>query len=137
MIRNPVGCAFSQQALDVAVCTPIPGVAGVAMEKVVRAKEKKYLNHCTSNGFGFTPLVVESTGMLHDGFLRFLRNLANSASEVRRIPEAILVQYFVRRISICLVHSIAKAIDGRYSKLNSHSDIDLDLGFSAEVIMGM
>ena len=137
IIRNPVGSNTSLHVLDVAVCGPIRGEPGKALTQIARSKTRKYGSHCTANGFSFTPLIIESSGLMHSDFLRLLKQLASSAAETRRIPSHILLQFFVRRISMRLAMSIAEAIDGRYSKLNSHSDLDFDPGFSSEVILGV
>ena len=131
----PSGGVATRLLLDVCVPQPIVGAPGSALNKAFDAKQRKYRDSIALSGFSFLPLVVESTGMLHPRFSLFLKTLASSASEIRRIPAECLHKYFIRRLVFKLAGAIASNINERYFTVNSHSE-QLDIGFHPSVILG-
>ena len=133
-IINPVGSVHTRLLLDVGVTGALTGTPGSAAISYHNAKNRKYLQMSTSRGFGFLPIIFESSGMLHAEAKSFLKRVAKRASELKRISEDILFEYFLKRLSLTLQRGIAEAITQRTAKVNSHSTVESDVGYYVDVI---
>ncbi len=71
---------------------------------------------------------------MHPEAKAFLKRVAKKASEIRRIDEEVLFKYFLNRLSVTLVRGVAHAIIQRGAKVNSHSSIESDPGYLADVV---
>ena len=78
-----------------------------------REKISKYQAECAKKGIKFVPFIINTTGKINKKGYQFLQMLANHASEVRNIPASVLLNFYLKMISICLTKQIARTI---YSK---------------------
>ena len=138
-IYNFNGTAMSM-LLDVSVTTTTRynenGVAipvnvndvGKYAEVAKRSKVRKYGEECTARGFGFKAFILESNGYVHPDAVSLLKTVAKASSEVRKLDEDTLFNYYMKLISVSLQIGLAEAIIGKLDKLNrrGHRDYALD-----------
>ncbi len=90
-----------------------------------------------TNGFGFVPIIFESSGDIHDQSKRFLQVSVKKAMETRKINWNKAYAYLVKRLSVTLQKVIAQNVNKRLIKLSSHSSsmVSQDPAFHYEVMM--
>ena len=80
--------------------------------------------------------MFESCGLMHKSLLDFLEQLAVVAAETKRIPKGVLLNFFVKRLSLCLQDGLANSLMQRMSSTASHSSSQaFDPSFSLGVIL--
>lgn len=150
-IINPIGTTQKRLLLDVAVTSPLQGagkglvevttssdkfVVGKQMNKTHNAKIRKYKALCDTSGFGFRPIVFESTGLMHEELLSLLKSSAQHAADLKHIPAATLQRYFSKRLSVTLQSHIAEGMLSRLADLKSHCrTCSGDPSFATNVIL--
>jgi hypothetical protein len=121
--------------LDVSVATPLLGskkgviyaptppdrVAGKVAEGRYNNKMARYGDLAAAKGFGFLPFVFESSGRMHPEASKYMKKIAKYASEVKRIPEGTLYNYFIKCLSMALQKGVAHAISDRLHLLTAHT----------------
>jgi hypothetical protein len=138
--------------LDVTVTSPLLGTqkgqvsAPTTMAKVMevgraangafKGKMTKYSTYAANNGFGFAPIVFESTGRMHKKTLDFLRLCSGESAERRRIPRETLFTYFLKRLSVALQLGVASAIVKGLHNLTAHCGDHHDPSYSIEAVVG-
>lgn len=157
-IRNPYRTAKLKQYLDVTITSPFTGVQTGKMEppkinalpnrelikKPLRAaeiafnsKQNKYaplmLNIPEAE---FLPIVFETSGRMHSGAIKLLREAAAKAEEVKKISKNTIYNFFIKRISIAYQRVLADSLNNKVFLLNSHSNITANnISFSDNEIL--
>ena len=75
-----------------------------------RKKISKYQDECSKKGIKFVSFIINTTGKINKKAYQFLQMLANHASEVLNIPASVLLNFYLKMISICLAKQIARTI---------------------------
>ena len=161
-ILNPVALNLPARKalLDVAVTCPLEGaqsgrLVNPSLTEAQRAtsknltanyksklyKYKTITDHCQeADGsfdpaeFSIYPIVFESTGAIHPESLKLIDKIVDKAAEITKFSGTNLVNYFKKRLSVCLQTQIARAINGRVGKLMGRQDFRYDRNFADEII---
>jgi hypothetical protein len=123
-VNNPPGNLHRKLFVDVAITGPIQAGSlnhppGHAASLTYQRKMKKYADLGQPES-AVLPVVLQSTGLIHVEFKKYLKKLSYIASESKRIQHFILYRHFLKRISICLQLNIARSINCRSTYLTSH-----------------
>jgi hypothetical protein len=81
-----------------------------AANKMISAKNKQYKAMAAAHGFGFTPIVFESTGRLHTSGIALLNVISSHAATIRSIPPSVLTRYMLKVISCTMQKAQANSI---------------------------
>jgi hypothetical protein len=76
-------------------------------------KNTKYQQLSATAGFGFLPIIFETSGYVHPEVLSLLKSVANQASALSSIPEATLYNYYLKCLSMELQKGLAESITGK------------------------
>jgi hypothetical protein len=142
-ILNPLDPGMTKLLLDVGVTSPLTGaVEGrhrlplQSAQAMFASKNATYLEVSRASGFGFLPIIIESTGYIHPESKAFIEQLASRIAEVKRIPAKIIANFFFKRLSICLQRGIASSIDERIiNVVTSHSGRGYDPSFASNIVL--
>lgn len=85
------------------------------------AKERYYRTHAEKAGMTFKGLAMEAHGKWGDDFHKMFKRFIAHGVVTSGIPEAILINYWRRRISMALQKGVANAINTRANRLCSRS----------------
>ena len=125
--------------LDVTIASIFPGVADIsspaahslsldrarlslrAANEAYEKKMTKYNDIALENNYRFMPLAFESSGSMHPQTRQFINTVAKHASNVKKIPENILLNYMLKVISANIQKSIAKSIVARSLQINNRT----------------
>jgi hypothetical protein len=149
---NPTDSAFPQVLLDVSITSPLTGALyghldnaasrelagqqGRMAKKRFQEKTNKYRARVVANGFGFVPIIFESSGHIHDQSKRFIQVSVKKAMETRKVNWSNAYAYLVKRLSVTVQKFIAQNVNKRLIKLSSHcSMLSQDPAFHYEVMM--
>ena len=69
---------------------------GRAARTAAAAKLRKYDQLARSNGLGFTPLIFESAGHMHEDLLKVLKRAAQHGEALRKVPWTRLMRFMVK-----------------------------------------
>ena len=123
--KNMVTTTF---ALDLTIVSPFEGtgkgdlkvsnpdhphLCDVRAVKAAADKTRKYKLPCQQRHIEFVPFVMYTTGKLHDEGYKFLERMAAYAEERRKVPKAILMRYYLKILSVCLIRRIGYTIASR------------------------
>ena len=84
-------------------------------------KERRYKDAATAAGMTLHGLAIEVYGAWGRDFTKMFNHFISLGSVVTDIPRAILVNYWRRRISVCLHHGVANAINTRTNRLTART----------------
>jgi hypothetical protein len=122
--------------VDNAVSRELAGQQGRMAKKRFQENTNKYRARVVANGFGFVPIIFESSGHIHDQSKRFLQVSVKKAMETRKINWNNAYAYLVKRLSVTLQKVIAQNVNKRLIKLSNHSSlVSQDPAFHYEVMM--
>ena len=134
VVYNAPSTLKSTLLLDVSITTPCLGSKGHAAKSVHQGKVKKYNAKALESGYNFTPIILQSSGLITDDSLAYIKSLASLASRIRKISKVVLYTYFLKRISLALQRGIAESINKRYLLINAHYPIEDDPSFQENLI---
>ncbi len=105
--------------------------------KLFQEKTNKYRARVVANGFGFVPIIFESSGHhIHNQSKQFLQVSVEKAMKTRKINWNNAYAYLVERCSVTLQKVIAQNVNKRLIKLTSHSStVNRDPAFHYEAMM--
>ena len=93
-------------------------LVGAQSRNAHSAKIRKYTIPNEALRLSFRPIVFESSGLFHKDVIKFLTHLATNAAEIRKIDANVLLNYFMKRLSMCLQVSFADNIINRIHDIN-------------------
>ena len=152
-VMNPIDSAFPQVLLDVSITSPLTGALhgqldnnaltraaagdqGRMARRRYQEKVNKYRARVLANGFGFVPIIFESTGLIHAQSLQFLEASMKKAAEIRKISCKNIYAYLIKRLSVTLQKAIAQNVNKRLIRLLGHSSaVNRDPAFRYEAMM--
>jgi hypothetical protein len=73
-------------------------------------KATKFAQPCQQRNLVFVPIVMYTTGKIHEDGYKFLQQLAAHGEERRRIPKNVLLKYYLKLLSVCLVKRVSYTI---------------------------
>jgi hypothetical protein len=130
--------------IDTVVTNPTNGnininqasICGRAGKIAEMAKIKKYTKHncIPSDDIDLLPIAFESFGTINEKGWLFLKALATQGEFNLGISSAILLQFWLARISVCLQKALAESILSRSFKFRSANISFLDRSLSKQVI---
>lgn len=101
-----------------------------------KSKQKKYKKFIdgayqqdvTAGNFNSTykaiPIIFQTTGLIHSEAQSYISDLAELASKNTSIPKENMKTYFLKRLNVCLVTSIADAMLSKFHKIATTSASD-------------
>jgi hypothetical protein len=117
-VINPTDSAFPQVLLDVSITSPLTGALYGQLDNAVsrqlagqqermakkRFQEKtyKYRARVIANGFGFVPIIFESSGHIHNQSKKILQVSVKKAMETRKINLNNAYAYLAKRLPVTL-----------------------------------
>ena len=130
VVSFPVALETKTFALDVTLVCPFNGAqkgtltlplteqqdakkCDVQADSRAKLKRDKYGQQCKERNIEFVPFVIYTTGKLHRDAVGFLRKLAQHAAEHRKIPEGVLLRYYMKLLSVTLVQRVGYTIHTR------------------------
>ena len=134
VVHNAPSTLKSNLLLDISITTPCLGSKGNAASSVSQGKVKKYNALALQSGYNFTPVIFQSTGLLCSDSFAYIKSLASLASRIRKISKVVLLNYFLKRLSIALQKGISDSINKRYVLINSHYPVENDPTFAEDMI---
>ena len=109
---------------------------GRAARTAAAAKLRKYDQLARSNGLGFTPLIFESAGHMHEDLLKVLKRAAQHGEALRKVPWTRLMRFMVIGLSVSLQRGLASAylrkvaqVNGRLGLCTSRYNYELVNGY--------
>ena len=63
--------------------------------------------------YEFYPLVFETSGAIHQGVEKFLKDRAREAADIKNLPMGTLYTYMLKRLSCALQKGIVQVLNGR------------------------
>ena len=100
------------------IMNKVTDVIGAPRVIMTKAKLKKYQNVSNANGFKFTPFIMETSGLVHTDAVNMLKKIAHHCSKIRKIPEAVLLNYFLKVLSCRLQCCFGTTITHRLHSLH-------------------
>jgi hypothetical protein len=127
-VAFPKNMVTTTYALDLTIVSPFEGTGKGELKvtnpqrpddcdarsiKAAADKTRKYKVPCQQRNMVFVPFVMYTTGKLHVEGYKFLEKLAAYAEERRKVPKDILMRYYLKVLSVCLVKRIGYTITSR------------------------
>jgi hypothetical protein len=118
--------------LDIQITSPVPACGGPisaahaqtplrAASSAAKDKERKYRDAVQATGFGFIPIIFETTGSMTSDTLKLLRNNIQAAAKDKGIPFGTLWQFWISSLQVVLQRSLAAGILKRSSSLRGRT----------------
>ncbi len=146
-VLNPPLYKKGKVVIDSVVTNPTNGSTNLTKEEALttgragkvaeKGKFSKYTkHHCIpSNELDLLPLAFESFGTINESGLLFLEALAKRGETTLGIKYKVLLNYWLKRISVCLQDAIAESILKRSYKYHSNDIESYDHSVSKKCIM--
>ena len=119
VISNPV--EGSQSAVPKAISRASAVKVNIANIAAFNKKNLHYQQMAADNTLGFLTLAFESTGRIHPESLKFIKDVALYAVEIRKINYSICINYILTCISSVLQKELANNIQTRCGKINGRT----------------
>ena len=72
----------------------------------------------------FLPFVFETSGAMHADATQLLSKYANHAADIKKIPQAIIYDYFLKIVSVAFQRNLADSICSRLHNLSSKTPME-------------
>lgn len=86
------------------------GSVGKAANDAYQEKMRKYGALCEARGIRFVPIVMETSGYIHEKSKKLINKLASIGSNTRKIGQTVLYKYFLKLLNSCMMRYMADNI---------------------------
>jgi hypothetical protein len=146
-IRHPIHSNKNDLFLDVSIATPYIGIQRgrteppllnrqpdmAAVKTKLRAAKSRYSQKITKYApfmqtrpdAEFLPFVFETSGAIHADATQLLSKYANHAADIKKIPQAIIYDYFLKIVSVAFQRNLADSICSRLHNLSSKTPMEI------------